>query len=87
MKELQTEKQKYINDYLKTVTLINKYFDIDYENLDKITKKYLRFTVACKSKNCDKIDELPDIDSISACMANCQFSYDYKRNNRPIPFP
>ena len=38
MKELQTEKQKYINDYLKTVTLINKYFDIDYENLDKITK-------------------------------------------------
>jgi hypothetical protein len=78
MVELQTEKQRGIKDYLKMVALISRHYNVKYEDLDKKTRKYLRYKYACISANCDKIENLHNIDSIQWCMINCQFSYDYK---------
>lgn len=36
-----------------------------------------RYKKACNNMRCDKIADLNTIDDITACMVNCQFSYDY----------
>lgn len=59
------------------VDAISRHYNVVYEDLDKKTKKYLRYKYACVNKNCDKIETLSDIDSISWCMIRCKYSYDY----------
>lgn len=79
-----SEKQRGIKDYLKMVAVISRHYNVEYEDLDKKTKKYLRFKYACVNSHsdCSEIPKHNTINDISWCMVNCQYSYDYKPEGR-----
>jgi hypothetical protein len=79
MGELQTEKQKAIKEYSKMVAVINRHYNVVYEDLDKKTQKYLRYKYACVSSHadCPEILKHKTIDDFSWCHIKCRYSYDY----------